>query len=171
MYITREATYRAESFSKRFAHHGSPNIIISVNSVSFFASSFLRILTIHDSVRNNYCILDNTDSQMRELPYARRFTVRSVQRFLRGKKMYHKVREERLLRSCDGERRVLQRGGGGTTRGGRRLTRPTSEHRRNIDARYRSPLHFLELWSITDALSRRRGSADYHPRRRGEESG
>lgn len=43
--------------------------------------------------------------------------------------------------------------------GGRRLTRLTSEHRRNIDARYRSPLHFLELWSITDALSRRRGSA------------
>lgn len=41
---------------------------------------------------------------------------------------------------------------------GRRLTRLTSEHRRNIDARYRSPLHFLELWSITDALSRRRGS-------------
>lgn len=43
--------------------------------------------------------------------------------------------------------------------GGRRLTRLTSEHRRNIDARYRSPLHFLELWSITGALSRRRGFA------------
>jgi len=43
--------------------------------------------------------------------------------------------------------------------GGRRLTCLTSEHRRNIDAQYRSPLHFLELWSITDALSRRRGSA------------
>lgn len=42
--------------------------------------------------------------------------------------------------------------------GGQRLTRLTSEHRRNIDARYRSPLHFLELWSITDALSRRCGS-------------
>lgn len=41
---------------------------------------------------------------------------------------------------------------------GRRLTRLTFEQRRNIDAGYRSPLHFLELWSITGALSCRSGS-------------
>lgn len=35
---------------------------------------------------------------------------------------------------------------------GRRLTRLTFGQRRNIDARYRSPLHFLELWSITSRL-------------------
>lgn len=40
-----------------------------------------------------------------------------------------------------------------TARPGRRLTRLTFELRRNIDVRYRSPLHFLELWSITGALS------------------
>lgn len=41
---------------------------------------------------------------------------------------------------------------------GRRLTRLTFEVRRNIDVRYRSPLHFLELWSITGALSCRAGA-------------
>ena len=46
---------------------------------------------------------------------------------------------------------------------GRRLTRLTFEQRRNIDARYRSPLHFLELWSITAALSCLVLVHDYRP--------
>lgn len=64
--------------------------------------------------------------------------------------------EERLL---SGRRTMHLATAAAVLLGGRRLTHPTSEHRRNIDAQYRSPLHFLELWSITDALSRRRGSA------------
>lgn len=46
---------------------------------------------------------------------------------------------------------------------GRRLTRLTFGQPRNIDARYRSPLHFLELWSITAVLSRLAWVHDYRP--------
>lgn len=46
---------------------------------------------------------------------------------------------------------------------GRRLTWLTFGQPRNIDARYRSPLHFLELWSITAVLSRLAWVHDYRP--------
>lgn len=72
--------------------------------------------------------------------------------------MIGRVRSGRLLKRSVGREGEISRAGEAdsaatSAQPGRRLTRLTFKPRRNIDVRYRSPLHFLELWSITGALS------------------